>query len=416
MPNTDTFTNRIKNRVINAFIKIVPDDKIRVEAAVRSDDALSGKITVGAVNMQVQNFTKWKNAIIAASDTENPDYSQLTENYASLMYDCHLMACIETRILKVQRSKFKVVDSNGKIDEELTTLLKSGWFDDFIYESMLSKFTGTRLLELYHLNDQLELERCTSIPKNNFKPKLGIIVKESGDTTGWSYRNGIFERNYIQVGDNDDLGILKDLGPIVIAKKMAIAAWLDYIDKLSIPPRWVTTDTSDKKRVRELETMMSSMISCHWAVLQGNEKIEYAQVNAAAAKDLFDTLIDRDNSEMSKRILGATGTMDEKSFVGAALVHQQMALERHESDKVSLAYLINNELFKRLPLISSVYNTEGKTFMWDDSYEMSPETYIDKVVALSAYYDIDTDDITKRTGIIINGLKTDANTDAPKKQ
>ncbi|MFN8238622.1 MAG: hypothetical protein U0T77_10680 [Chitinophagales bacterium] len=412
MSKTDTFTKRLSTAVINRFLKLVPDGRIKVEAAVRSEDPISGKITVSPVSMKMETFTSWKNAVQNASNPEDPDRNGLVQNYQSLMYDCHLMACMDTRILKVQRSRFKVVNAAGETNEELTNLLKRGWMDDFIREAMMSRFIGCNVIELMELDENLEIKRCTAIPQLNVKPKFGLIVKEPGDTTGWNYKEGVFANYYIQAGDFDDLGIFKDLGPVVIAKKMAIGAWLDYIDKLAIPPRWVVTESNDKKRHAELYAMMSSMLSCHYAVLQGTEKIEFANVNAAAAKDLFDTLIERDNSEMSKRILGATGTMDEKSFVGAALVHQQMAFERHESDKVWLGYLINKELFKRLPLISSVYKTEGMTFMWDDSYEMTPEVLIDKAVALAQHFELDTEDLTKRTGITILGPKTDSGTQA----
>lgn len=414
-----SYIQAARNYVTNQFLKFVSNDRIRIESVIRENGTVSGLLTLPTTSMKVETFKSWKQAIMAASDPNNPDRTLLVENYASLMFDCHLMACIDTRIVKVQRSKLKVMNSKtGEENPELTALLNRPWMDKFTYLAMKAEFVGTSLIELSELDENLEIAKVTEVPQTNFKPKKGIIVKESSNTTGWDYKEGMLADYYIQVGEDNFLGLLQNLGPVVIGKKIAFGVWLDYIEKLGVPPRWVTTESVDKNRLKELMNMMQNMISSSWAVLQGTEKIEIADVKGTNANDIFNILIDRYNSEMSKRILGSTGTMEEKSFVGSALVHQAMALERHLSDKVRMVNIINTDLLPRLQAISSIYNFDGHHVNYDDSYEMDPATLVDKAIALSEYYNIDLEYLTKRTGIPILGIKetTADNTPAEKKK
>lgn len=414
MNTKTTILKRIATSIQERVLKTISNDRIRIESVVRNNDPFSGKIKYTTRNMRVETFKTWKTALQLASDSENPNKSELVENYANLLLDNHLSACIDSRVFSVVRSKFKIVNEAGGINEELTSLLQRPWFDDFIKHCVLSVFLGTKLIELTELSDDLELVEINEIPQTNFIPAKGLIVKENGDATGWQYKDGAYANLYIQIGNDKELGDLQNVGPVVISKKLAIGSWLDYIEKFGIPPRWVTTTDRTPSRIQELFDMMIQMISGHVAVLQGDEKIELAQTPGTDANQVFDTLIERCNSEISKRILGATGTIDEKSYVGTAKVHEDILWQRQESDRQKVKYIINKELLPRLVALSPIYSAfQNHKFDWDDSYELEPNELIDKVVALSQYYDIDLEYVTKRTGIPIIGKKMENSTSPP---
>jgi hypothetical protein len=399
---------QFKEAITSKILSFIPESRIRVESVLRSDDKISNQITYQGRSLRVETLNTWKQAILLASDPMSPNRELLVNNYQSLMLDNHLSSCIETRILRVQRSKFLFRNGqSNEINEELSTLFQKPWFEDFNEMAIRELFDGTKVLELMDLDEALHLRKITEIPIININPSKGLILKNSGDTNGWSYKEGYLKDYYLQIGENTDLGILKDVGPVVIFKKTAFGAWLDYIEKYGIPPRWVTTDSMDSKRIRQLETMMQGMISGHWAVLQGTEKIELADTPGTDANQVFDQLIERVNSELSKKILGATGTNDEKSYVGSAKVHQDVANDRHESDKTRIKYIINQDLIPRLLKISPVYAPlQGHYFDWDDSYEIEPAMLIEKVALLcTAGFEVDPEYIEKRTGVKILGFK-----------
>ena len=308
-------------------------------------------------------------------------------------------------------SKFKITDKNGNENTSMHDLFTAQWFNRFLYHSMKAKFWGSSVIELWDLDpDTLELKAANYIPSENILFTEGIITKEVGDEKGYPYKEGSYEPYYIQIGTNNDLGILEDVAPDALAKKFAKAAWVEFSEKYGISPRWVTTDSYNPDRHKELADMMASMINNHWAVLQGNEKIETMNVQGGNAKAIFDELIIRMNSEMSKGILGQDGTTnsnDKSGTYGSLQVMQDVADDRHAADKTDISYIINDELLWRLEEISPVYKgISNYKFDWDESKELTPEELIETVVKLSnAGYQVDIKYLTEQTGIPISEFK-----------
>lgn len=394
-------------------IKAASDQQIHLEAAIRGikkGGAKSGSINKTNTYFTVKSLSDWKNAIAAATDPTDPNFVLLAELYENLLLDNHLVATIENRIYKALQSKFTIKTASGEENTDLKVLFQSPWFEDFIRFAMWSKFTGVKVLELAEIDDNLELIRVTNIPMSHLVPHKGIFTKEEGEEHGWDYKEGQLARFYIQVGEDNQLGIFKELAPMVFAKKLAIGSWLDYVQKFGVPARWVVTDREDSKRLEELFDMMQDMMSNQFAVLRGNEKIEIDKNSSTDAHQVFNELISRVNSEMSKMILGQDGTSDHKESTGtygSMKVLQEVANDRHESDKLFIKHLINNALIPRLIQLSSFYSgLTNHAFDWDDSQEMTQVEFVDTVVKLSnAGFALDTEQIQEKTGLTIIGMK-----------
>lgn len=366
-------------------------------------------------SLSVQTIKKWKDALTLAQLAENANRKPYIELCDSILLDSHLASVIESRVLKIKQSKFKLVDASGKSDAEISKLFEQPWFNSFIYHAIMAKFRGTTVVELWDLNPEtMGLDNVNAIEQENILPLKGLIVKENGDETGYSYKEDPLKPYYIQIGKNKDLGILKDVAPDALTKKFAKASWAEFVEKYGIPPRWVTTDSYSESRENELADMMANMVSNHWAVLKGNEKIEVMNSSGASSYEIFDKLIDRMNSEMTKRILGQDGTTDAnaKGTYGSLKVMQDVSDDRHDADKTDIKDLINAELLWRLQLISPVYGVlKNYTFDWDDSKEMTPAEIVEMVGKLStAGFEVDTKFITDKTGIPIVGLKQEPTT------
>lgn len=369
-------------------------------------------------SLSVQTIKKWKDALTLAQLAENANRKPLMDLYDSILLDSHLASVIESRTLKIKQSRFKLIDASGKTNPDINKLFELPWFNSFIFHAINAKFRGTTVVELWDLNPEtMGLDNVNAIEQENTLPLKGLIVKENGDETGYSYKEDPLKPYYIQIGKNKDLGILKDVAPDALTKKFAKASWAEFVEKYGIPPRWVTTDSYSESRENELADMMANMVSNHWAVLKGNEKIEVMNSSGASSYEIFDKLIDRMNSEMTKRILGQDGTTDAnaKGTYGSLKVMQDVSDDRHDSDKNDIKDLINAELLWRLQLISPVYGVlKNYTFDWDDSKEMTPAEIVEMVGKLStAGFEVDTKFITDKTGIPIVGLKQDPLTVPP---
>lgn len=366
-------------------------------------------------NLQKQTIKTWKQALELALASEDPSRLELMEVYTSILLDNHLASIIETRVLKVLRSKFRFVDDNGNENGDAKKLFEKQWFEQFLTHVMWSKFKGTTVIELWDTDENMELIRTGLIPRENCNFSKGYFTKEVGDDKGTQYKEGSYKPYYIQIGDNRDLGLLKDVAPAAIAKKFALAAWLELTQKYGIPPRYVVTDSYSTTRHQELANMMHQMVNNHYAVLQGNEKIEVLNGIQGDPHEVFDQIIKRYNSEKTKRVLGhdsGAGTQDAKGTYGSMKIMQDVANDRHESDKTFCKHLVNDELIPRLIEISPAYKVLANlTFDWDNFQELSANELISAVKDLSAAgFIADVEYITQKTGIPIVGMKQETST------
>jgi phage gp29-like protein len=141
---------------------------------------------------------------------------------------------------------------------------------------------------------------------------------------------------------------------------------------------------------------------------RGNEKFEVPSITSNNPSGAFDPLIERANSEMSKRILGGTGLTDEKGFVGSVLVQEKLAKDRFESDKLMVKNVINKKILPMLVKLSPVYSPlAGHYFEWDNAEIRTAKETAELLDILGNKYDVDPEWVEQQTGVPIIGLKSD---------
>lgn len=347
----------------------------------------------------------WQVAYNMATNVQRPDRTRLMDLYDSILVDSHLASTMESRVLRVQRSRFRLV-KGGEAQPDLLPLLQQQWFEDFLQYVAESVFRGFTLIELGALAKPGELLDVHRIDPRNVLPWTGQVVRQQGQDTGYAFREPPLSSYLIEVGRADDLGLLASVAPVAIVKKYAVGSWSDYVHKYGIPPRWVKTNSRDTRRFKQLETMMQNMLSSAYGVIEGDEEIQIMPTPVTDAYKVFDELISRMNSEISKRILGQDGTSDNKDAsgtYGSLKVLQGVAEDRHQADKASAAYIINNELFPRL--INLGYPLQGVRFEWDALQDLGPMELVDAVSKLGMVFDIDPKHVEERTGIKILGAR-----------
>ena len=373
----------------------------------------SGVIKHQATMMRVEDLNSWKTAIMLATDPDNPDKQNLKLLYDNMKLDNHLGSVIETRIAKTQQSPFKLVHKTTKErNEDAENIFKTLWFQDFIKFVLESKFEGTKLLEVFKTDEEGNLTEIKEIEQGYFNPKKGIILEEPGQTKGDDYKNGPLSNYYIQVGkDYKDLGTFALIAPIILAKKLGLGSWLDFIEKYGVPPLFVTTDREDDDRLLELFEMATNFKSNNFMIGRGNEKFEIPNLTSSNSQEAFDGLIKRADNEISKRFLGGTGLTDEKGFVGSVEVQFEFAQFRFFSDKLLVSGVVNEKLIPLLLKLSPVYSfLKDYRFEWDDEDEMTIDKLIKIIEALGKYYDFDPEQIEQITGLKIIGVKSNTET------
>lgn len=403
-----------KTHTTDDFLKLFPDSKILVEAAIRRGQSMNTLIKPISPNTARVDLQKWKNAYLAATNTEFPNRNLMYDVFKNIEIDLMLTANTATRIFKVQQSKFILKDKSGKEDVEARKFLEKSWFNDFIKEALDTKFWGPCLLELFDFTPEGELAKVSIIDRYHIKPELSIVTREQNDTKGTSYIDGPISQYYMLIGDPKDLGLLYKIAPSILAKKYALGTWSEFNEKIGIPFRTVHSSVADSSRQEQLAIIMEEMGSAGWAVLNENEKVELLQINGSDPTKCFDGLIKLLDNQVATAILGQNATSnssDNKGTYGSMQVLQQVTDLWHQADLTFIKYLVNDYLIPRLKLFG--YKIDH-TFDWDKSIDMSVSETVDYVVKLSSIYTIDPKYVTEKTGIPIIGLKNSLSPTIPK--
>lgn len=200
--------------------------------------------------------------------------------------------------------------------------------------------------------------------------------------------------------------MLNELAVIILAKKLGLGAWMNYIEKYGVPPVFVTSDRMDKKRMDELFEMMTDFRNNFFAVLQGNETVEYGKEAGGNTTNAFLPLEERCDNQISKRLLGQTGTTENGAWEGTAEVHERVEKSRHEYDKMLFQFYFNYIIIPKLVKISPVYKPlERLKLKWDDTESLSITEYIEAINKLAYTFEFDHEEVAKKTGLPIIGQK-----------
>lgn len=360
-------------------------------------------------DMRTKEIKDWQTAVMAATDPDNPRRELLYFIYQNLLRDDDLQATIENRVLPLQMASYRIVDKKtGEIKQEAMDLLERTWFQELRKMSIMAQLQGNLLVALGDkLNPKtMEIEEIYEIPQSNYVAQSGVIVEKPYDTSGTSYREGGMETYYYQFGKDWDLGLLNVLAIPIFAKKLGFGSWISYIDQFGVPFMFVVTERLDEKRRDELFDMMNEMRSGRYAVLQGQERIDFGKEASSSTTNAFEPFMERCHSIITRLILGQTGTTNNEAYEGTSKVHEKVEKYRHEADKLLFMYAFNKDIIPRLVKISPIYSVfEGCKLEWDNHETLTLKEYIDAIKNLAYTFDFDAEKVAEMTGLPITALK-----------
>lgn len=342
-----------------------------------------------------EDIGKWRRALLYAENIYNPQRFNLYQTYNDIMLDSHLSACISQRKNLTLSRRFIVVDKEGKENKELTKIIKAKWFDKFVDYSLDSIYWGYSLIQFDSLINDV-FKSIEVVPRQFVKPEFEIVAKNWGDITGIKYTDKPYSDFCIGVGEKKDLGLLNKAAPLCIWKKNAIGAWSQHQEIFGSPIRIGKTNSRDKATTDKMDNMLKNMGVAAWGRFSHDDIIELIETNNGDAHMVFDALIERCNSEISKLILGQTGTTVEKSFVGSAEVHERILKMYAESDEKFICKVLNDQLIPMLEGLGINFKGHRIESEEDDELSIVERSKID--LELLKYYSIPPDYIQKTYG------------------
>ena len=313
-----------------------------------------------------QDISNWRSAINVAESEFTPDRTELIRIYKDTVLDSHLCSLMQTRKVNVKSYPCMLVDQSGdKIEYDK---LKDEWFWKFVDISMDSLFYGFEVIQMGDIvNDGFpNIERVRHeyvIPERHWvKPDLHITTK------GTRFDSPPYDKWTIWLGQEDDLGLLNKATPLAIWKKNAFGAWAIRADLFGMPLRVGHTDIRNPDSRDNMEAMLKNMDIATWGLFDMDDKIEFVESSGSDGHKIYNELVERANSEMSKLILGQTMTTDSGSSRSQSEVHERVANKYTLSDLRLIENTVNNKL---IPLM--VYHgllSDGTRFEWDKSEQL----------------------------------------------
>jgi len=346
-----------------------------------------------------QDISRWRSAVNIAESVHRPDRVELIRIYKDVILDAHLSSLMMTRVNKLLANNFFLFNQDGTINEDETDKLKSSWFEKFLKLSMDSIFYGYEVIQFGGIKDD-GFESVEKIPEEYVVPELELVKKDLfiiSKESGIFYKQPPYNRWALWVGsENYDFGLLNKATPLALWKKNVLGSWSEFAELFGMPIRMGKTDILDAERKANMEKMMESMGSAAWGVFDKEDIMEFVSTSQSDAFRVYDKLIERVNSEISKLILGQTMLSDDGSSKSQGEVHERVANDYTHADKMFLANIVNDKLIPFLKMHRII--TADVVFKWDSTERLTILQNKEIIKELSQFYSFDPDEVSEKIG------------------
>lgn len=367
--------------ILQKIIQLGANKKI----TVAKQQALGALLVRNNVTRTRTDIANWQTAYNSATKVDVPSNHRLQNIYQDVCIDALLSSQIQNRKLAILASPF-LLKKGDKEDTTHTQILQQ-WKNTqrIIGLALDAIFFGNSLMEL--VPDDAGGFEVTLIPRQHVIHQQGLFIKQVSDTAGIEYRLLPNYKHTLLEARYDSLGLLNKAIPHVLFKRFAQSCWSEFCEIFGMPPRIAKTNTQDPTMVARMETMMRSMGSAPYAILDETEELVFGQASTANG-EVYQKIIALCNNELSMLISGAVLGQDTQYGNRSKEEQSIRMLDRIiAADKVFITDFMNNQALPalaKLGIISEGLNfefvkTEDLQQLWNMTkealpfYEVSPE-------------------------------------------
>lgn len=312
----------------------------------------------------------YMNALRAAESIDFPQRAKLYDLFEDILMDPHLSSVINKRKSAILCSVIEY-RRGGKPDEKINEQLRSPWFLRFLGDAFDAIPQGNTLVQFYR-DKKTGWLNYIFIPRKHYDPVRKLILKRQHDITGipWDEFDDL-----LFIGEPRSLGELAKAAPWVIYKRNSTADWAQFAEIFGMPMRKYTYDPDDESALEQLKENDAAQGSASsWFLPDGCNMDLVESGNKTGSSDLYKSLVDTCNSEISKLFLGNTLTTEAGTKGSQALgtVHGKVEERIAQSDRKFILNLLNYEMtdiFLHLGI-----NTSGGEFCFAEPKMIDPTT------------------------------------------
>jgi len=361
-----------------------------------------------------QNIQQLRDNIRIAESILAPQRYQLYQTYIDSCEDSHLTGVMNSFYDLVLSREINFYNKDGEINIEVSKLLKTKWFTDFCTYALQSKSWGFSCIQL---GDRIDtgFTYVELIPRIYVKPEFHLVTDTYSSFTGDNYLEEPWNKWVVGVGDDKDLGLLKQASYHAIWKKTALGAWASFAQKFGLPAIIYYTNTNNAEIMKSADNMMKRWSTGQSITLPKADKVEFIEAKQTDAFQVFKSLVEMCNSEMTKLYLEQTGTTDEKAFAGSASVHNE-GLQRV---KHRLTFFLENVINQQLKPVLEWHGFPVGDVVCritdNEDVEVSDRIAIDKSLIASASYKLSPEYLKEKYGTDVEAVEVDASVEKPVK-
>lgn len=383
----------MKKRVLNK--------KTEIKNAVEPKKTESENIVSKIVPLQLSRFNKdlndFKFAVECFEDVNFSTRDGLIELFNMAILDGHLYAVYESLKSKTMQRPYKLTNPDGTTNIEKTNLLKSVWFQKTISYALDSVFYGHSLIQF---GDRVgfDFKSVKIVPREYVDPVKKEVRKVPTANGGTSYISDPFDKWLVEIGEPDSMGLFSKTIPLIIYKKNALNCWAEYSELFGAPMRIGKTNIRDAKVRDNMYKMLENMGSSAFGVFNMDDKIEIIGDSKSDAFNVFDKMIDRTNSEISKIILSSTMTVDNGSSRSQSEIHAETTGARERMNEKMLEFWVNDVLIPFL-IQKHSFPLQNLRFSFEYVENVSSDTQFDRELKLLNYFDIPENHFIEKYGV-----------------
>jgi SPP1 gp7 family putative phage head morphogenesis protein len=239
-----------------------------------------------------------------------------------VLRDAHVLSQLRTLRHKITASDYKIIDSLGREDAtKKEAIFDEPWFVRYLNIWVDTYFWGHSLVEM-HIEKDGNISNPWLVPREHVHPWSGQLVVNTGDTKGFPYREKPYTKTLIEIGEPEDLGLLLVVAREVIWKSYARTDWSRFSEKFGMPQVVIKANTTLESELDKKEEYARNFGTTGYLILDDEDEVTLLE-KANTDYKLYLEQARFCDEQISKVIVGQTGTADEKSFVGSAEVHER---------------------------------------------------------------------------------------------
>jgi hypothetical protein len=376
-------------------------------------DGVLNEVLDKALMRTVVQMTHWRLGLDMHEDPSFPDRSYLHQIYNEIILDAQVLGKINVAHQKVEASEFFFVDKQGNENEELTELFKTSWFSKYLKESLNSEFYGYTLFQFPEMDTPMHFDangidiipRHLVLPNVRIKGKRdGLVLPRTSAQDGVSFKYGKYSHRLLGVGNEEAFGMFAAIAPLFIYKKNALSFWAGYQQRYGEPTMAIQMSTWNKETHGNYAKFLKNRGTNSGLILRNTDDAKLLEANRMDAFRVYHEMLKYCDDGINKIIEGNVGTSEVGGSKSTSATHENVANIVALGRLKHLGYTVNDRL---IPFLQKKFGWDfkGCTYKWKEFKDVDSE--VENVTKLSTVYEMSPEEIKKRTGFIVEGIRKD---------